>query len=62
MAKISLNDSEILDTILVVEQLVPGLSLAPVKTMLKDLSLKGSNIIVNKKLGTSTFTLDINVS
>ena len=62
MAKISLNDSEILDTILVVEQIVPGLNLSPLTTMLKDLSLKGSAIVINKKVGSGTLTLDINVS
>jgi len=63
MAKISLNNSEIINTLQLIEQIFPGVSLSPINVVLKDLSLSGSHIILAKTIAANNIlTLEIDVN
>jgi len=62
MAKISITDPEITDSIILLEQLVPGLNLEVAKSMLKGVVFQGSHIFMNKAMEKDHLTIEIDVS
>lgn len=62
MAKLSITDSETSQLIQLVEQFFPGANLTVAKEMLAGVSLKGSNILIEKTFGTQNLTLEIDIS